>query len=153
MSYKNFDLGFLVRFSGGNKIFNATRRELVNLGLSNNGTEILGRWQSAANPGDGITPRLAAFQNPFINQASNLTTRFVEDADFISLDNISLGYSFPRPLIEKMKIDGIRLSVTAQNLFFITGYRGLDPELESAGVDFNGTPRARILSLGLNVNL
>ena len=153
MSYKNFDMGFLIRFSGGNKIFNATRREMVGLEMSNNSSEILGRWQSATNPGDGWTPRAVGRNTPFINQTGNLTTRFVEDGDFISLDNVSLGYSFPKLLTEKMKVASIRLFVQGQNLFFITKYKGLDPELETAGVDFNGTPRARILSLGLNVNL
>ncbi len=153
MSYKGFDLSFLIRFSGGNKVFNGTRRDLLNLGLSNNSTEILGRWQSPTNPGDGVTPRIVANQNPFINQSSNLTTRFVEDADFISLDNISLGYSFPKNLTDKMNIEGLRLSTQVQNLFLITKYKGLDPELETSGVDLNGTPRARIFSIGLNVNL
>jgi TonB-linked SusC/RagA family outer membrane protein len=153
MSYKDFDFSFLIRFSGGNKVFNGTRRDLLNLGLSNNSTEILGRWQSPTNPGDGVTPRLVANQNPFINQASNLTTRFVEDADFISLDNISLGYSFPKLLTEKISVEGVRLSAQVQNLFLITKYKGLDPELETSGVDLNGTPRARIFSIGINVNL
>ncbi|MFV8268350.1 SusC/RagA family TonB-linked outer membrane protein [Flavobacterium sp. GT2N3] len=153
MSYKDFDFSFLIRFSGGNKVFNGTRRDLLNLGLSNNSTEIRGRWQSITNPGDGVTPRLVANQNPFINQASNLTTRFVEDADFISLDNISLGYSFPKMLTEKISVEGVRLSAQVQNLFLITKYKGLDPELETSGVDLNGTPRARIFSIGINVNL
>jgi TonB-dependent starch-binding outer membrane protein SusC len=153
MSYKNVDFSFLIRFSGGNKVFNATRRDLLNLGLSNNGTEILGRWQSESSPGDGWTPRIVVDQNPFINQTSNLTTRFVEDGDFISLDNISLGYSFSKLLTEKIKVEGIRLSAQVQNAFLITKYTGLDPELETAGVDFNGTPRARIFSIGINVNL
>ena len=153
MSYKNWDMGFLIRFSGGNKIFNGTRRDMLNLSFANNSSEILGRWQSAANPGDGWTPRVVGDESPFINQTGNATTRFVEDGDFISLDNVNLGYSFPKSLTEKINVDGIRIFVQGQNLFFITKYRGLDPELETAGVDFNGTPRARTLSLGLNINL
>ena len=153
MSYKNFDMGFLIRFSGGNKIFNGTRRDLLNLSMANNGSEILGRWQSVANPGDGWTPRIVGDETPFINQTGNATSRFVEDGDFISLDNVNLGYSFPKYLTNKIKVDNIRIFVQGQNLFFITKYRGLDPELETAGVDFNGTPRARIMSLGLNINL
>ena len=66
MSYKNVDLSFLIRFSGGNKIFNSTRRDLMNLNLNNNSTEILGRWQSASNPGDGWTPILYANSNTFL---------------------------------------------------------------------------------------
>jgi TonB-linked SusC/RagA family outer membrane protein len=153
LTYKNFDLNFLFRFSGGNKVFNATRRELMNLNFNNNSTEILGRWQSAANPGDGWTPLLWAGGNNFVNQANNASTRFVEDGDFISLDNLTLGYSFPKEFLSQIKVDNIRIFVQGQNLFMLTKYKGLDPEMETAGVDLNGTPRARIFSMGVNVKL
>jgi TonB-linked SusC/RagA family outer membrane protein len=153
MSYKNVDLSFLIRFSGGNKIFNSTRRDLMNQNLNNNSTEILGRWQSASNPGDGWTPILYANSNTFLNQSSNATTRFVENGDFISFDNVTLGYNFPKKIIEKIKVENIRLFVQGQNLFMITDYTGLNPEMETAGVDLNGTPIGRIFSMGINVKL
>ncbi len=152
MTYKNLDLGFLIRFSGGNKIFNATRRELLNQDLNNNSTEILGRWQNTANPGDGQTPLLWAGKGNFINQTS-ATSRFVENGDFVSLDNISLGYSFPKSLIEKIRVDKIRFFVQVQNALIITKYRGINPEMETFGVDYNGTPRAKVFSMGVNINL
>jgi hypothetical protein len=153
MSYKDFDFGFLIRFSGGNKVFNSTRRDGVNQDLNNNTTEILGRWQSLANPGDGLTPRLWQGRGNFINLASAASTRFVEDGDFISLDNVSIGYSLPKSLTEKIKIDKFRFFVQAQNLRIITDYKGINPEMETFGVDLNGTPRAKIISMGINVNL
>lgn len=152
-NYKNFDLSFMFRFSGGNKIFNATRRDLVNQNLNNNSTEILGRWQSAANPGDGMTPRLWEGRSPFVNMTGIATSRFLEDADFINLDNLTLGYQMPKTLTDRIKVDMIRIFVQGQNLWSITDYQGLNPEMETGGVDLNGTPRARILSVGLNVNL
>lgn len=151
MNYKNFDLNFLVRFSGGNKIFNSTRRELMNLNLNNNSTEILGRWQSPENPGDGVTPRLWASSNTFVNLTSAATTRFVEDGDFVSIDNITLGYTLASDLTSKIGISGLRVYFAAQNPIMITKYKGLNPEMEINGVDINGTPRARIMSFGLNV--
>ncbi len=153
MSYKDFDLTFLVRFSGGNKLFNSTRRELLTQNLNNNSTEILGRWQSAANPGDGWTPRLWASANTTVNNSSNASTRFVENGDFISLDNITLGYNMPKSILEKVKLQSIRFFIQAQNMLIITDYKGLNPEMETFGVDLNGTPRSKILSLGVNVNL
>jgi TonB-linked SusC/RagA family outer membrane protein len=153
MSYKNFDFGFLVRFSGGNKVFNSTRRDGLNQDLNNNTTEILGRWQSVANPGDGITPRMWQGRGNFINLASAASTRFVEDGDFISLDNVSIGYSLSKSLTEKLKIDKFRFFIQAQNLLIITDYKGINPEMETFGVDLNGTPRAKIWSLGVNINL
>jgi TonB-linked SusC/RagA family outer membrane protein len=152
-TYKQVDFGFMFRFSGGNKIFNSTRRDLVGQNFTNNGTEILGRWQSASSPGDGWTPRLYAPQNTFVNQTGNATSRFVEDGSFISLDNVSLGYSLPKSVTEKIKIDNFRIYIQGQNLMMITKYKGLDPEMESSGVDLNGTPRSKIISMGINVSL
>lgn len=150
MSYKNFDLTFMFRFSGGNQIFNATRREGLGQNFNNNSTEILGRWQSAANPGDGWTPRLRDDRETFIN-INQASTRFLEDADFIKLDNITLGYSLDKGVTEKIGLDKLRFYIQGQNLWTITKYKGLDPEMEIRGVDLNGTPRSTVFTLGLNV--
>ncbi|WP_350284807.1 TonB-dependent receptor [uncultured Croceitalea sp.] len=151
MSYKNFDMTFLFRFSGGNKIFNATRRDLLNQNFTNNSTEILGRWQSPDNPGDGVTPRLYALTNTTTNLTSVATSRFVEDGDFIKLDNLTIGYSFPNLVTDRLGLSKLRMYLQGQNLWIITDYSGLDPEMEIAGRDLNATPRSSIFSLGLNV--
>lgn len=151
--FYDFDLGTTVRFSGGNKIFNATRRDLMTLNFNNNSTEILGRWQSPSNPGDGMTPKLFFADNTLSNSTSNASSRFLEDASFIKFDVISLGYNFPKEALKAIGVRGLRVYFQAQNAFIITKYKGLDPEMESAGVDFNGTPRQRVFSMGLNVSL
>lgn len=151
--YKNLDLSFLVRFSGGNKVFNATARELMTQNFNNNSTDILGRWQSATEPGDGITPRLYASSNTFTNLSGHATSRFLEDGEFVSLDNIALGYSLPKDVANKLRVKSFRLFVQAQNMLIFTKYKGLNPEMESGGVDLNGTPRSKIISMGLNVKL
>ena len=153
VAYKGFDFGFLFRFSGGNKIFNVTRRELLNQNFTNNSTEILGRWQSAENPGDGWTPRLYSSSNTTVNLTSSATTRFVEDADFIKLDNLTLGYSIPTQMAQNMGMSKLRVYAQGQNLWLITDYSGADPEMEAAGVDFNLTPRSTVVSFGLNIGL
>ena len=151
--YENFDLSFMFRFSGGNSVFNSTRRDLVTQNFNNNSTEILGRWQSPENPGDGITPRLYASSNTFTNLTGHASTRFLEKGDFISLDNVTLGYKLPTTTTDRLNIKQVRFFIQAQNFVTITNYKGLNPEMESNGVDINGTPRAKVLSLGLNVNL
>lgn len=153
MKYKNLDLGFMFRFSGGNSIFNSTRRELVNQNFNNNSTEILGRWQSVDNPGDGWTPRLYAASNTSTNLSGSASTRFVEDGDFISLDNITLGYTLPRMLMDKIGVENFRFFVQGQNIWLISDYKGINPEMETNGVDINGTPRSKVISVGLNVSL
>jgi TonB-linked SusC/RagA family outer membrane protein len=150
MRYKDFDLGFMFRFSGGNKIHNSTRRDALTMNFNNNSTEILGRWQSTANPGDGWTPRLRDDREAVIN-INQASTRFVEDADYIKLDNVTLGYNLPKPVLEKIGLEKFRFFVQGQNLLIITDYKGLDPEMEINGIDLNGTPRSRIFTVGLNV--
>ena len=150
MTYKDFDLGFMFRFSGGNKVHNITRRELLSQGFNNNGTEILGRWQSATNPGDGWTPRLRDDRETIIN-INQASTRFVENGDYIKLDNITLGYNLPKPVLEKIGLEKFRFFIQGQNLLIITDYKGLDPESEIMGNDFNGTPRSKIFTIGLNM--
>lgn len=64
--------------------------------------------KSFANPGDGWTPRLYASSNTFTNLSGSASTRFVEKGDFISLDNITLGYTLPKPLLDKIGVDSFR---------------------------------------------
>src|SRR5699024_12130480 len=58
VQYKNFDLSFIFRFSGGNKVYNYTRKKILDQEFKNNLTEIKGRWQSQENHGDGQTKKL-----------------------------------------------------------------------------------------------
>ncbi|WP_413532776.1 SusC/RagA family TonB-linked outer membrane protein [Empedobacter brevis] len=151
MKYKNFDLNFLIRFSGGNKIYNKTRQELLSYDFENNSSEILGRWQSVDNPGDGWTPKVVASRGSIANQTV-ANSRFVEKGDFIFLDNVQIGYAFPKDLLSKVNLKKARLFVSGQNLWMITDYKGIDPEMISTeGIDNYGVPRNRIFTLGLNV--
>lgn len=152
VKYKNFDLGALVRFSGGNKILNLTRRDLLGMDFTNNSTEILNRWQSPSNPGDGWTPRVIAARSAYINMDGIATSRFVEDGSFVKIDNITLGYSLPKDLVQSIGMSQFRIFTTVQNAFIFTKYTGIDPELEVNGVDFNTVPRQRTLSVGLNAS-
>ena len=119
--------------------------------FNNNSTEILGRWQSAQNPGDGWTPRLWSASDPIVNGPTVANSRFVEKGDFVKFDNITLGYSLSKDLLSKVGLNNLRIFVQAQNAFIITNYSGADPELEIAGVDYNVVPRSRVFSVGLNV--
>lgn len=151
--YKGFDFNVMFRYSGGNYVMNRTRNDLMNLKFQNNSTEILGRWQSAENPGDGWTPRLWYAGDTFVNMDNNSSTRWVEKGNFIKLQTITIGYSFPKALLSKVGIDNLRLFAQGQDLFMITDYTGIDPEMEVDGVDFNGTPRQQVITFGINLKL
>jgi TonB-linked SusC/RagA family outer membrane protein len=153
LKYKDFDLNIFFRFSGGNKIMNASRQSsLLNLDFANNGTEILGRWQSVDKPGDGVTPRIGyGDANPLFNDGET-DSHFVENGSFLKLSNLTLGYTLPKSLVSKLDISKIRFYVQGQNLFTVTGYKGLDPETSSRrGVDWDGLPQQRTFTLGANI--
>ena len=131
MKYKNFDFGVMARFSGGNKIFNVTRRELLNQDFYNNGTEILGRWPECkqSQETDGLQG-LYGTKGSFVNLEGVANSRFVEKGDFVKVDNITLGYSFDKSVIEKVSLSKFRVYVVLQNAIMFTKYTGIDPEME-----------------------
>lgn len=149
----NFDMNVFFRFSGGNMIMNRTRADLLEQAFNNNGTEILGRWQSPENPGDGQTPKLILGQSNRINNPNVATTRFVEKGDFLRLGNISIGYTMPKNLTQKAGIESLRIFAQAQNALTFTPYTGIDPETNTNGfgVDFNGNPQQQVFSFGINL--
>lgn len=136
-TYKKFDLNIFFRGVFGNKIFNATRADLFrpSTAMSNN---IL---VDAAN------------ESPNDLNAYKYSTRFIEDGSYIRLDNMTLGYDFGK--VGKY-IKKIRIYETINNLFVITKYSGIDPEVEQGGtapgVDSNNFyPKTRTFLFGLNV--
>ena len=152
-TYKGFDVNMMFTFSGGNYIYNRTRVDLLGQNFTNNGKEILGRWQSAEEPGDGWTPKLWYGGTNFVNQPDQGLTRWIEKANFVKMANLTLGYTLPRQALSRFGIQSLRIFVQGQNLMLITDYTGIDPEMESNGQDFNGTPNQRVITCGLNLNL
>ena len=136
--YKNFDLNVFFRGVFGNKIFNATRADLFRPSTAqytNILTDVAGR-----SPAD-------------IN-SYKYSSRFIESGSYIRLDNASLGYNFKNisPYIKSLRIYS-----SVNNLFIITDYTGIDPEINQGGiapgVDTNNFyPKTRTFLLGLNVS-
>ena len=153
VTYKNFDLNVFFRFSGGNKIMNATRQSaLMNMEFANNGKEILGRWVSPEQPGDGMTPRIGYGDAIVLFNDGFTDSHFVEDGKFLKLANLSLGYTLPENIVSKLGMSKIRFYLQGQNLFTLTPYTGLDPETSTQlGVDWGGMPQQRSYTFGVNV--
>jgi TonB-linked SusC/RagA family outer membrane protein len=168
LSYKNFNLNIFIYFQQGNKIVNMHDFFLVHGGTQKNIGFVprqLERWQT---PGD-ITdiPRVTTFSgDPAVNGGSannyggnvaNLSSRYMEDASFIRLKNISLSYSVPQSIVSKWNLSKLRASISVSNLFTLTKYNGLDPEVSSqsgnqntAGYDWATVPQPRTIQIGLN---
>ena len=81
----------------------------------------------------------------------------VEDASFLRLSNVTLGYTFPKSIAKKLCISNLRIYATGSNLFCWTPYSGYDPEVSTTGssltpgVDFGAYPRSRSVVFGLNL--
>lgn len=77
--------------------------------FTNNSTEIMGRWQSPENPGDGWTPRLWGGKTSFMGLNGNTSSRFVEDASFVKIDNVTLGYTIPKEITQRINLSKVRI--------------------------------------------
>ncbi|HYF30452.1 MAG TPA: TonB-dependent receptor [Chitinophagaceae bacterium] len=153
-NYKNWGLEVFFRYSGGNKIYNLTRQEtLLVQGFQNNGVEILGRWQK---PGDVTeVPKVWIGKNNLVNNQSVAISRFVENGDYIRLQNVVLSYTFDGKALEQRTkgiVRSLRFFAQGQNLWIKTDYSGLDPDNYSEfGIDNATTPQPRAFSVGLNI--
>lgn len=128
--YKNLDLNFTFRGSFGNYVYNNSASDRGNINAVVN------------QPGYQGNAHSSFLDTGFENQ-NLFSDYYIQRADFVRLDNISLGYTLP---FSKMTL---RASLTATNVFVITKYDGLDPEIGN-GIENNFYPRTRDIVLGLN---
>lgn len=156
--YKDFSLSIQLYGAFGQKLYNDVLRVLDSYGNSNYRKDI-NPWTPTNT--DTSFPRLgyqfAANDRGINENARGNTDRWIEDGSFLRLRNVELGYSLPSKLISKANISNARLYVSGQNLFTITNYSGLDPDVVGAnpnlepGVDNGNYPSSRIISFGLSV--
>lgn len=137
-TYKNWDLGFNLRANFGNYVYNAFAANNSTIGNINPSLGYL--W----NYDESIYRTHFTQVNESIQRASDY---FLENASFLKMDNITLGYSFKKFFTEKLSG---RISFSVQNVFTITKYTGLDPECNA--IDENLWPNSRTYTLGLNLN-
>jgi TonB-linked SusC/RagA family outer membrane protein len=157
-TYKGFDLDIFLRYNFGNSIMNITRQQLLRQDFLNNGSEILGRWQSATNTGDGVTPVLRSGSGDFVNTANSSSSRFVQKGNFVRVQNITLGYTLPTRYVGSINLSRIHVFGQVQNLYTFTSYKGVDPEVNTtytsntvSGLDYNSNPQQRLFTGGVNV--
>lgn len=151
-TYKNFDLSFFINGSVGNDIANINKVRLsLFTGAQNAIKDAADRW-TEGNPSQTVSR--AKYSDP----AAVFSTEFVEDGTYVRLKNITLGYTFPNAIVNKIGISGLRLYATASNLLTLTGYSGYDPEVTSvgnsitAGTDSGAYPSAKTFNFGVNIN-
>jgi len=166
MSYKNFTLTFLFQGSYGNDIFNATRikTESPSIGASpnlndrwtidNQDTDVPAFIDQLTRDAAGLTSRVNLGKSAY-----NRSSRWIEDGSYVRLKNITLGYNLPKSLISKIRINNLRVFVTATNMLTMTKYTGYDPEISSfnvasdagRGIDISNYPTVRTITFGINL--
>ncbi len=156
LTYKNFDLNMFFYGSYGNKLVNHVSR-WIDYGMFNGGLSKKALYESWGSPylssnADATLPML-----DFNDISQYPSTAFVEDASFLRLKNLRLGYTVPQTILNKAQIKSLRFYVQATNLFTITKYSGLDPELNSSGssmgLDQGAWPTARSYTFGVMLGL
>jgi TonB-linked SusC/RagA family outer membrane protein len=156
-AYRGFDLSFAIQGVQGHKILNLIRRYVYNMeGNGNLFRGALNRWQSADNPGNGLVNRanrLASGSN------GEISTWHIEDGSYVRIRTITLGYTLPAPLMQRLGLSRARIYATVQNPFTFTKYLGYNPEVNSrpdsalsSGEDYGTYPLPRTSSVGLNLS-
>ena len=164
-SYRNFDLSVFIQGSQGNEVYNIQKRNLGVMTLYGNGyRESLGRFQSIDNPGNGVLPKVKrALANNATTRSSNY---YIDDASYLRIRNITLGYTLPSSALEKLRINSLRTYLSVQNVYTFTDYVNYNPEVSATnttsafdtginpltpGIDYGSYPTARTFILGLNL--
>ncbi len=133
--YKAWDFSFSARSNIGNYAFNNSQAKL--------------EWTDGSFDTSGfLKNRLSSASNGYFKAAAYKSDYYIQNASFLKVDNITLGYTFKNVVSANSRL---RVYGTVQNPFIITKYKGLDPEI-SNGVDNNVYPRPRIYLVGLSVN-
>jgi TonB-dependent starch-binding outer membrane protein SusC len=169
VSYKNFDFNFLLQGVGNVDIYNGVS-QVIDAG-SNKGQTPSSKTLENFNKhwtGEGTNNRWPRYVYGDPNNNKRPSDLFIEKGGYLRARVIQLGYTLPKKVYQKLFINGVRVYVSAQNLFTITKYKGSDPEIlkpygtdgsnnqsrnTDIGVDLGAYPQPKTFLIGINVNL
>jgi hypothetical protein len=155
LRYKNFDVAAYMNGVFGNEIFNVSRWF----------TDFHGSFLGASKSDrikESWSPQNRGATIPIYESASNFSTNtqassyYIEDGSYVRLQNVSLGYTFPAATLAKVKMSNLRIFASANNLFTITKYEGLDPSVggnadTQFGIDVGNYPVTQSFMFGVNI--
>jgi TonB-linked SusC/RagA family outer membrane protein len=146
LNYKGLELNVQFSYAYGHHIFNNDRTNVENpiYWFSNLAASMLREWQK---PGD-----ITDVPSPFYQLRAE-TTRFVEKADFLRLQNVMLSYSLPKTILEKFKLRTARVFAQGQNLYVWHNVLGYDPEVPNGMLLGGQYPQLKTITFGLNLGL
>ena len=153
-TYKNFTLSTFLFGEFGFDIYNSMKKQLYFMSYgnlyTNRSVDVLNAW-TESNTSSSI-PALSLNDN---NNETRMSTYYIEDGSYMKMKYLKLAYNFDQQLIKKLGLGSLSVFGQVENVFTITGYSGLDPEVPmgtyGSRVDNGSYPRARTFSLGVNV--
>lgn len=155
LNYKNFDFAAIFSYSIGGEIYNYARAEFDSDGAytDRNQMNLHSGWSRWEKPGDIATHPQAIYNNP--SNSNKVSSRYLETGTYLKMRSVSLGYNFAS---EALHISNLRLYISGENLFTITHFSGVDPEIPPTdgaitGVATQVYPQTRKIVLGLNLTL
>ncbi len=177
-NYKSFDFGLYFNWSVGNEVYNVNKMASLmgykERGVFENKLAMMSNCYKIFDLSSGSPVRVhdpaalnALNANASLplcyNESGTVSTLGIEDGSYLRLNTLSIGYTLPKTLISKVGISNLRVYGTIYNLFTITGYDGLDPEVNTndrlnnatyptPGLDWGAYPRPRSFVLGVNVS-
>ena len=173
--YKGFDLSVFMNFSYGNEVFNMNSQRFIGPYLPNqNSLEVMkdrfvlvdpvtGKQTTdlqrlaALNPGQHAGDAMWSLNPDNKIAITDALDYYLEDGSFLRLNTITLGYSLPSSLLQRVNISKLRVYCTLNNVYTFTGYSGYDPEVSATsglltrGIDNSAYPRAQSCVVGLNL--
>ena len=184
-TYKNFDLSVFLNFVYGNQVYNANKIEFTNgYGSHTNSLAFMkDRWRTVDENGNVLQQVVTVSGNQVVRgvapeqlEAINKNAQYwipisgagawyptswaMEDGSFLRINNITLGYTLPRNMLNRIRFKNVRVYGTVNNLAVLTGYSGYDPEVNTRratpvtpGVDYSAYPRSQVYIVGLNISL
>ena len=160
--YKNFDLNLFFQGVSGDKIYSQINMDIEGFYRPFNITE---RIATQSWHGEGTSNTFPILSWTDATNNKQMSTRFLQNGSYLRLKNVQLGYTLDSHALNKLKISSLRFYVSVQNVFTITKYLGLDPEMTSSAnaqasgdgakalnIDWGTYPSARISTIGINVN-
>lgn len=153
VEYRSFDLSFQSYGQAGGKIYNGKKAARGTIQQNDNIEADVARNRWTPNNPNTNVPRATLAALP-------ASTYFIESGNFFRLNNLTLGYTLPKSILDRARINNLRVFITAQNWFTITPYNGFTPEIRAAdgdqatlnqGVDVNTYPTTRTYAFGVNL--
>ena len=165
-TYKNFDLTVYVLGAQGADIFNFSkvRNEQMESVYNNQSVNVANRARVALNEAGEpyvVNPEtnIPRFSQLDVNANDRMSSRWIEDGSYIRIQNISLAYTLPRELTQRVRVERLRVYANAQNVYTFTDYSGYDPEIGAfnqdalrQNIDMGRYPTPRIFTVGLDLD-